>query len=366
MLPLIALLLPILLVFLGFAVDVAYMQTTRMELQAAADSAARAGATKLSQTDNAAEARNMAIQIASQNMVAGSPLLLRSSEVEVGRSKPNSSGKWVFSANGTPANAVRISAGRTKGSRSGAVPLFFGRLIGSPTFQPVQSSTASFINVDICLVLDRSTSMKQGIDEGGNLYESDPRFCKAPNKASRWMALDSAVRLFIDELQDSEADEHVALATYSSGSDNLPKGMCGASKDPASLDCSLSADLTRIEKAMDRLKTTVWNGNTYIEAGIEEGLGGLTDSKLARASAERILIVLTDGRENVGTAANAAKDCAAAGVLVHTITFSEVANQATMKEVARIGGGKHYHADDAADLKKVFRELAAQTALLTE
>jgi Flp pilus assembly protein TadG len=42
MLPLIALLLPMMMIFLGFAVDLAYMQTTRMELQSAADSAARA------------------------------------------------------------------------------------------------------------------------------------------------------------------------------------------------------------------------------------------------------------------------------------------------------------------------------------
>jgi hypothetical protein len=37
-----------------------------------------------------------------------------------------------------------------------------------------------------------------------------------------------------------------------------------------------------------------------------------------------------------------------------------------MKQVADIGGGKHYHADTAADLRKVFRELAAQATVLTE
>ena len=88
MLPLIAILLPVLLIFLGFAVDLAYMQTTRMELQAVADSAARAGATRLSQNDDVNDARSFAVQIAGQNQVAGAALNLRNSEVQIGRSYP--------------------------------------------------------------------------------------------------------------------------------------------------------------------------------------------------------------------------------------------------------------------------------------
>src|SRR6185503_15035893 len=86
MLPLIAILLPMLLIFLGFAVDLAYMQTTRLELRAAADSAARAGATRLSQTDDQNQARDVAKDIARQNTVAGSALQLRTSDVRIGRS----------------------------------------------------------------------------------------------------------------------------------------------------------------------------------------------------------------------------------------------------------------------------------------
>ena len=40
-LPLVAFLLPIMLLFLGFAVDLSYMQATRMELRCATDCAAR-------------------------------------------------------------------------------------------------------------------------------------------------------------------------------------------------------------------------------------------------------------------------------------------------------------------------------------
>ena len=366
MLPLIAILLPALLIFLGFAIDLAYMQTTRMELQAAADSAARAGATRLSQTDDRNDARAFAVQIAGLNTVAGAPLKLRNSEVQVGRSARNSAGKWVFTNGGSPANAVRVDAQRTKVSTGGAVPLFFGSLIGTPSFQPVQTATASFLNVDICLVLDRSTSMKQGITEGGSLYTSDSRFCKPPNASSRWRALDAAVRVFLDELADTDADEHIAIATYSSDSSGFDSDDCGVSDKPSSLDCPLTGDLSKATSAMNRLNTTVWNGHTFIEAGINEGLKAITNPKLARVSADKLMIVLTDGRQNVGNAINAAHNCEAAGIMVHTITFADVADQVLMAQVADITGGEHYHAPSAAALKKIFRQLATQTAKLTE
>jgi Flp pilus assembly protein TadG len=366
MLPLIAILLPMLLIFLGFAVDLAYMQTTRLEMQAATDAAARAGATRLSQTDDAKDARAFAIQIASQNQVAGLPLTLKNGQVEVGRSTRNADGKWIFTNGGQPANAVRVTSQRTKKSNGGPVPLFFGSLIGTPSFEPVQSATASFLNVDICLVLDRSTSMKQTITESGSLYSSDSRFCKAPNSASRWVALDAAVRVFLAELADSNADEHIAIATYSCDGCGFSSKDCGIADEATSLDCTLTGDLTRATTAMDRLTTSVWNGHTYIEAGIQEGLTAITDPKLSRPSAEKLMIVLTDGRQNVGDARRAAHDCAAAGITVHTITFADVADQALMREVADTTGGQHFHAPSAEALKRIFRELAAQTARLTE
>ncbi len=367
MLPLIAILLPALLIFLGFAVDLAYMQTTRMELQAAADSAARAGATRLSQNDDdVADARNFAIQIAAQNTVAGSPLNLRTSEVRVGRSTRNASGKWTFTNNGRPANAVRVTAQRTRTSAGGAVPLFFGALIGTPSFQPVQRATASFLNVDVCLVLDRSSSMKKGLDEDGNMPTNDPRCCRAPDARSRWMILDGAVRIFIEELTNTDADERVALATYSSDLSQLRPPLCGASSLASTLDRRLDSNLTSITQQIDRLSSSVWNGNTYIEAGMRTGLAALLDARYNRASAEKVMILLTDGNENVGSAMDAADDCAAAGVTVHTITFSNSANQATMRDVAEACGGQHFHAASAASLRSVFRNLAAQTAQLTE
>lgn len=367
MLPLIAFLMPVLLIFLGFAVDLAYMQNTRMELRAATDAAARAGATELSRTENINMARLKALNVAEANMVAGAPLKLAASDIEIGRSLPDARGRWIFTANATPPNSVRVNGRRNQGSVSGTIPLFFGKIVGSQDFEPVSQATASFLNVDICLVLDRSTSMKLRDDSNEQgMYISDPRFCVAPNSESRWAALDGAIRVFLTALDDTDAAEQVALATYSSDLSGYDPPLCGAYSQPSTLDSNLNTDLSLIEDAMDDYLNGVWNGNTYIEAGMRTGLAELTHATRSRSFAEKIMIVLTDGHENVGNAFLAAKDCANEGVIVHSITFSDFADQTTMRNVASAAGGRHYHAPNGDRLREIFLELAAQFAQLTE
>jgi hypothetical protein len=180
------------------------------------------------------------------------------------------------------------------------------------------------------------------------------------------MILDGAVRIFLAELANTDAEEKVALATYSSDLSGYSPALCGASSQPSSLDRRLDLDLTAITQALDRLSTTVWNGNTYIESGMRTGLSALTDARYARTGADKVMILLTDGNENIGSAVAAAHDCAAAGIMVHTITFSNSANQATMREVAELCGGEHFHAATAETLRAVFRELAARNTQLTD
>ncbi|TWT85610.1 von Willebrand factor type A domain protein [Posidoniimonas polymericola] len=365
MLPLIAVLLPVMLVFLGFAVDVAYMQNTRLELHAVTDAAARAAASTLSRTDSKKLARDAAERIADSNRIAGQPLKLAVSQIEFGRSVRSESGKYEFSVNTQPYNAVRVTGDRREGSDTGAVPLLFGKIIGAKKFEPVFTSTASFLNVDICLVLDRSTSMKADVNATtSGMYTTDPLFCQPPKPNTRWRALDGASKVFTDALRDSNASEQVAIVSYNSAFS--PAVYCGTSTDAASLNIDLTTDLDAVDGSVTDLTGSVWNGNTDIESGMRKGLNTLLASASARPNADRIMIVMTDGNENVGSAVAAASDCRTARVQVHTVTFSVEANQTVMKEVASIGGGKHLHAETEAQLKAAFKELAAIASQLTD
>ncbi len=71
------------------------------------------------------------------------------------------------------------------------------------------------------------------------------------------------------------------------------------------------------------------------------------------------MIVMTDGHWTDGSnPVEAAQRAADAGIKVQSITFSTDADIALMKEVARVGRGKHFHAPDAETLKEIYEEIA--------
>jgi Ca-activated chloride channel homolog len=135
--------------------------------------------------------------------------------------------------------------------------------------------------------------------------------------------------------------------------------------DPSTIDRRLHSNLARITSAMNHFRNTTWNGNTDIESGMRDGITVLTDRR-SRNHAERIMILMTDGFQNVGSAMAATADCRSSRIVAHTITFGDFADQVTMRNVANATGGRHYHASTSAQLRTVFQELAAQLALLTD
>ena len=78
------------------------------------------------------------------------------------------------------------------------------------------------------------------------------------------------------------------------------------------------------------------------------------------------MVVLTDGvytgADPIAEATLAAGD----GIIVHTITFSDGANQTDMQAVAQAGGGVHYHAPDPTALNDVFIQISGSIAILTK
>lgn len=317
-LPLVAVLLPIFILLLGFSVDLAFMQATRAELRTATDVAARAGAIALAESENKRDAKDAAIAMARLNTVANKPLRIRRRDVQVGRSERDANGKWFFVNDAKPWNSVRVVGDRTASSRGGAVSLFFSTFYGGQDFEPTLASTSTFMNVDVCLVLDRSGSMK-----GQKLKD-----------------LQNAVNVFLYELDQTTSDEQVALASYSSN---------------ASLDLNLSTDYGPIRKKVGKYKA---NGFTAIGEALQKGIDGVTGANHRKLSAP-IIVLMTDGNHNRGVEpVLPATTAAAQDIVVHTITFGRDADLPRMKAVADETGGTHYHATTGSQLAEVFRTIA--------
>jgi Mg-chelatase subunit ChlD len=322
---LVLLVLVLLIVGALFSIDVAYMHMIRAELRTATDAAARAGAETLSRTQDPNQAINAAIEIAQKNNVAGNGLDLRPSDIELGSHKAVN-GRFVFVPGGTQLNAVRVRGTRLADSLDGSVPLFFGRMFGTADFQPLQQASATKIDRDIALVLDRSGSMAS---------------------QNRFTELQNAVNVFLFELSQTSQDEYVSLTFYN----EFPKKMV-----------DLTPDHLAISNA---LKTVSPSGFTGIGRGLIMGSDSLLKDPLQRPLAQKSIVLMTDGIHNRGIDPLTAADTAVArGQVVHTITFSSGADKVAMKAVADKTGGIYFHADNEKELRKAFQDIALEVPLI--
>lgn len=362
MLVLIAVCLPLCLIMAAFAVDVAWMQLVRTELRSSTDAAARAGAKELSLAQDIAAARARAKEYAARNLVASEPLQLANSDIEFGVStQANESSRFKFTSGGAKPNALRVTGRRTKGSLSGSVDLLFAGVLGVDDFEPLHSATSTILDRDICLVVDRSGSMMWTLF--GAVNPPGTGDCDAPHPTqSRWGALSIAVSAFIDEIEQTPQAEFLSLCSYSSNTKE-----CGNSYNISDLNSDLSPDYSLVRNEMNRLGSKPVKGRTSISAGIDEGLKVLTGKK-TRPFAVKTMIVMTDGIHNLGPEPiNSAKQAAKTDIIIHTITFSSDADIKRMKDVAAATGGQHFHAPTAAELVRIFKEIASTLpVLLTE
>jgi Flp pilus assembly protein TadG len=131
----VAVALPVLLAFVSLAVDLGRVQVAKTELRGAADTAARYAVTGLS--NGIATVRARAKDAADDNTTDGTPVVLADADIEQGNWSTSTK---TFTANGTPLNAVRVTARRTGAS---AVPLMFARVLGQGSMGVQASAIAT-------------------------------------------------------------------------------------------------------------------------------------------------------------------------------------------------------------------------------
>lgn len=326
MLVMVAISVLLVLIFLAMSVDLAYMQLTRTELKIASDAAARAAVETLSREQDVTKAIQAAKNIALANEVAGTPLQLAENDIVPGRVEFSTSGKWTFTANGSPTNSIQVLAKRTNSSSSGPINLFFGGASGHRTFEPQATSTATNLDRDVALIVDHSGSMRN---------------------YNRWRGLKNAVDIFLQELDQSDPTEHVSLSGYST---------------ETSLYQPLTGNTNLIRRALSRLRP---GGMTNIGGGLRVGSNSLEDPVLKRSFAARVVVLMTDGNHNRGTNPLSVTSLTLSrGHVVHTVTFGSSANSSLMRQVAQRTGGNYYHAPTNRELVKVFREIALTLPVL--
>ncbi|AMV21800.1 vWA domain-containing protein [Planctomyces sp. SH-PL14] len=386
MLVLIGMLLVLFLAMVVFAVDVSYMQLTRTELRAAADAAAKAGVECLRRTQSADKAALAAIGLAQYNKIGGKPLVLTRNDLEFGQ-VALLNGEWSFTPGAEPFRAMRVNASLSKESSSGPVHLLFGGLLGRSTFTPRMSAVAAQFDQDIILALDRSHSMT--FDLSGVDWKYPPGIPAYPvgmtlpphATLSRWAALMKAVDAFDDIIGQANLQPRVGIVTWSSEVTKnsveylLTKVTSPViARDLEVTDAIVNGDKKGKGKKKKGLKkkiasraTSPMLGATNMSAGLNEALRML-EQDTSKPLAKKTIVLMTDGLWNQGSdPVEVARAAKSRGVVVHTITFLPGAEQDAMEQIATITGGRHYFAQNAAELEAAFRELAfAMPVLLTQ
>lgn len=159
----VAILLVVLLGFAALTVDVGVMYNTRADLQRAADAAALAAASRLTEfggEDPAEKARQTALEYVNSNPVFGKTLTLDlESDVTLGRAVyDEETGEYDFTPTDVLPEAVRVRVRHTGSSPNGSVPLFFARIFGKEDTNMWASALAIVIPRDIAVVADLSGS----------------------------------------------------------------------------------------------------------------------------------------------------------------------------------------------------------------
>jgi Ca-activated chloride channel family protein len=357
---LIAVLLPVLVLLVGFAVNVAYMEMIRTQLRISCDSAAKAGLIHLGSTQQPASARTVARNVSAANQVAGTTLTLTDSQIEFGHAVKNGGGTYVFTSGASPMNSARVT-----GTMS--VPYLFGAFMPGGDFNVTEVSLTSRVSYDIALVLDRSSSMAFDLSSNEFTYPPDRTtfnplqsyFTPPSQTASRWYSLANAVNTFISVLQSRNLDVNVALVTYA---ENYSFGSYSATE--ATLDVPLTSNYSLIAPAMNAYGQSPLLGDTNIAAGLAVAQTELTGPR-ARVTANRTIILLTDGVATTGNLdipSVALNLRTASQIVTYTIAFGGEANsgaaQAAMSGAAANGNGVFYDAPTAATLQTAFQQIA--------
>ncbi len=111
-----------------------------------------------------------------------------------------------------------------------------------------------------------------------------------------------------------------------------------------------SSNQQALKNAINALIPSGW---TCIECGLVNGCSELVSSR-ARANATKVVVLLTDGKANVGDSVNGAVYCRDRNVTVYTIGFGYDVNDVELTNIALLTHGDYYFAPNVETLKAIF------------
>jgi Ca-activated chloride channel family protein len=201
------------------------------------------------------------------------------------------------------------------------------------------------VGVDIMLALDTSGSMK-ALD-----------FIEEEKRITRLAVVKGVVSEFIDK----RPNDRIGMVVFG---------------EQAYTQCPLTLDQGILQSFLSKLEIGMAGDSTAIGSAIGIAVKRLKDLD----SESKVIILLTDGRNNAGTLAplQAAQTAKAFGIKIHTIgvgtkgkapflvnsifgqryVYQEVdIDEGTLQEISKITGGQYFRATDLESLKNIYKQI---------
>lgn len=336
--------------FAGLAIDMSYFYVARNQLQISADSAALAGAIRMSNpAEMMAEARKYA-----QMNVGGDDQILADADIQRGTWD---FGSKIFTPGGANANAVKVTT-RMSQQNGNAAGTFFASVLGIDTVDISTSAVAAYNTADewdVLIVQDVTNSFTAEIGDARD-----------------------ANHVLLDCLQQRTSPSSlVGMVTFT-----------GVAQDYTAYD-TMEAGYDSISTAIDQLDSCGSGSpnipscsGTHVGAGMERALElfnavDATDPD-RKDSAPRAIVILGDGSPNasgpnshlsnqdlINHANSMADQAEAAGISIYTVFYDENnddAGAAFFEGLAR-GEGSAARTPNSSELSEAFASLCAQLPL---
>ena len=296
--------------------------------------------------------------------------MLSDGDIEFGNGVPDGAGGYNFVPDQLPLNCARVVGQCGGNSATAAVPVLFAHLMPTDTFELQKDAIAGRYDHDVCVVVDRSGSMAwdfTGTDFSyPDEYQTDStvqNYFRPPHPSgSRWANLELALDRFREVIERRDLNAKVGLVSYSS---NYTFGLFNSTT--VTTNQTLHADTSRFVTAARTIGNSAVIGNTNIGAGIDRGVSVVTDPSRSRLTANRTLVLLSDGRRTEGSDPIARAQAAVASrITVHTICLGgNSADRNVMQQIASTTGGNFYHValsgdESALNLIDAFEQIAEE------
>jgi Ca-activated chloride channel family protein len=234
-------------------------------------------------------------------------------------------------------NVTRAKAGGFLMALRWLVLALFIVALAQPRLTRFDTTKATASGVDMVVAFDLSGSMEV------------PDMVERGRQYNRFTVARAVLKRFIDE----RPDDRIGLVAFGGN---------------AYIASPLTLDHDFLQKNVDRLALHMIEDNTAIGSALTTAVNRLRDLK----SKSKIVILMTDGRNNAGKVAplTAAEAAQALGVKVYTIGLGNaqmvqrmglnpelLPDEETLQQIAKMTGGNFYRADNPERLKQIYDEI---------